>query len=208
MGGRAGASLRPASPPAPAGRTVAPMTDTTSTTTTALPLVAGRWALDAAHSQVGFTVRHLGVSKVRGRFGEVDAELVVGETVDDTVVTATVAMASIDTGNAERDAHVLSPELLDVERRPTMTFRSRGVRGAGTSWALDGELTIGDVTRPLTLGVELGGVEPFFDGTRHAGFEATGELRRRDFGLGFGALGAMLGDVVEIELDLQFVEPA
>ena len=125
-----------------------------------------------------------------------------------TVVTATVAMASIDTGNAERDAHVLSPELLDVERRPTMTFRSRGVRGAGTSWALDGELTIGDVTRPLTLGVELGGVEPFFDGTRHAGFEATGELRRRDFGLGFGALGAMLGDVVEIELDLQFVEPA
>jgi polyisoprenoid-binding protein YceI len=183
------------------------MTDTTSTTAT-LPLVAGSWALDAAHSQVGFAVRHLGVSKVRGRFGEVDAELVVGETVDDTVVTATVAMASIDTGNAERDAHVLSPELLDVERRPTMTFRSLGVRGAGTTWALDGELTIGEVTRPLTLDVELGGVEPFFDSTRHAGFEATGELRRRDFGLGFGALGAMLGDVVRIELDLQFVEPA
>jgi polyisoprenoid-binding protein YceI len=183
------------------------MTDTTSTTATR-PLVAGSWALDAAHSQVGFAVRHLGVSKVRGRFGEVDAELVVGETVDDTVVTATVATASIDTGNAERDAHVLSPELLDVERRPTMTFRSLGVRGAGTTWALDGELTIGEVTRPLTLDVELGGVEPFFDGTRHAGFEATGELRRRDFGLGFGALGAMLGDVVRIELDLQFVEPA
>jgi polyisoprenoid-binding protein YceI len=183
------------------------MTDTTSTTATR-PLVAGSWALDAAHSQVGFAVRHLGVSKVRGRFGEVDAELVVGETVDDTVVTATVTMASIDTGNAERDAHVLSPELLDVERRPTMTFRSVGVRGAGTTWALDGELTIGEVTRPLTLDVELGGVEPFFDGTRHAGFEASGELRRRDFGLGFGALGAMLGDVVRIELDLQFVEPA
>ena len=182
------------------------MTDTTSTTA-ALPLVAGRWALDAAHSQVGFAVRHLGVSKVRGRFGEVDAELVIGETVGDTVVTATVAMASIDTGNAERDAHVLSPELVDVGRRPTMTFRSRGLRGVGTTWTLDGELTIGDVTRPLTLDVELGGVEPFFDGTRHAGFEATGELRRRDFGLGFGALGAMLGDVIRIELDLQFVEP-
>ncbi|HEX6424749.1 MAG TPA: YceI family protein [Acidimicrobiales bacterium] len=184
------------------------MTDTTSPASAALPLVAGRWALDAAHSQVGFAIRHLGVSKVRGRFGEVEAELVVGETIEDTAVTAAVATASIDTGNPERDAHVLSPELLDAGRRPTMSFRSLGARGAGTSWVLDGELTIGDVTRPLTLDVELGGVETFFDGTRHAGFEATGELRRREFGLGFGALGAMLGDVVRIELDLQFVEPA
>jgi polyisoprenoid-binding protein YceI len=184
------------------------MTDTTSSTSAALPLVAGRWALDAAHSQVGFAIRHLGVSKVRGRFGEVEAELVVGETVEDTAVTATVATASIDTGNPERDAHVLSPELLNAGRRPTLSFRSLGGRGAGTSWVLDGELTIGEVTRPLTLDVELGGVQPFFDGTRHAGFEAAGELRRRDFGLGFGALGAMLGDVVRIELDLQFVEPA
>ncbi|HEX6416881.1 MAG TPA: YceI family protein [Acidimicrobiales bacterium] len=186
------------------------MSDTTPTTTAsgALPLVPGRWQLDAAHSQVGFTIRHLGVSKVRGRFGAVDAELEVGETVEDTRVRATVPLASIDTGNAERDAHVLSAELLDVERRPTMTFRSTGVRGAGASWVLEGELTIGDVTRPLSLDVELGGVEPFFDGTRHAGFEATGQLRRRDFGLGFGPLGAALGDVVRIELDLQFVEPA
>lgn len=179
----------------------------TDTTTTALPLVAGNWALDSHHSSVGFAIRHLGVSKVRGRFGRFDAELVVGPTVDATSVTAAVEIASIDTGSAERDAHVLAPDLLDVERRPAMSFRSTGVRGAGTDWVLDGELTIGDVTRPLSLDVELGGVEDFFDGTRHAGFEATGELRRKDFGLGFGPLGAMLGDVVKIELDLQFVEP-
>jgi len=186
------------------------MSDTTPTTIAAgaLPLAPGRWQLDAAHSQVGFTIRHLGVSKVRGRFGEVDAELVVGETVEDTLVRATMPLASIDTGNADRDAHVRSPELLDVARRPTMTFRSTAVSGAGASWSLEGELTIGEVTRPLTLDVELGGVEPFVDGTRHAGFEATGQLRRRDFGLGFGPLGTMLGDVVKIELDLQFVEPA
>ncbi|HEY6424672.1 MAG TPA: YceI family protein [Pseudonocardiaceae bacterium] len=106
-----------------------------------------------------------------------------------------------------RDAHVRSPELLDVEHRPTMSYRSTQVRGEEPRWTVEGELTIGDVTRPLTLAVELGGVEPFFDGTRHAGFEATGEIRRKDFGLGFGALGAMLGDVVKIEIDLEFIEP-
>jgi polyisoprenoid-binding protein YceI len=182
------------------------MTDTTSPTT--LPLAAGRWALDHAHSHVGFAIRHLGVSKVRGRFAELEAELVVGPTVDDTAVTATVALASIDTGNPDRDAHVRSADLLDVERRPSMAFRSLGVRGAGSDWALDGELTIGDVMQPITLDVELGGVERHIDGSRHAGFEATGELRRKDFGLVFGPLDAMLGNVVRIELDLQFVEPS
>lgn len=184
------------------------MTDATTTSTTSLPLAPGRWTLDTAHSQVGFAVRHLGVSKVRGRFRDIDAELVVGTTPTDCSVTAAIAVDSIDTGNADRDAHVLAPELLDVERRPRLAFRSTGMHGDGSDWVMDGELTIGDVTRPVTLDVELGGVEEFFDGTRHAGFEATGELRRSDFGLGFGALGAMLGDVVKIELDLQFIEPS
>jgi len=183
------------------------MSDTTTDTTT-LPLVPGRWALDTAHSQVGFTIRHLGVSKLRGRFGDIDAELVVGSSAEDSWVTATVAVASFDTGNADRDAHLLAPDLLDVERRPTLAFRSLAVRSAGSDWVVDGELTLGDVTQPLTLDVELGGVEDFFDGTRHAGFAATGELRRSDFGLGFGPMGALLGEVVKIELDLQFIEPS
>jgi polyisoprenoid-binding protein YceI len=179
----------------------------TSTTAPALPLAQGTWALDTDHTSVTFAIRHLGVAKVRGRFGVVTAELVVGLTLDDCQVTASIAIASIDTGNADRDAHVLSPELLDVATRPTMSYRSTRLRGEGTTWIIDGDLTIGDVTGPLTLTVELGGVEAFFDGSRHAGFEATGEIRRRDFGLGFGALGAMLGDVVKIDLDLEFVEP-
>ena len=180
----------------------------TDTPTSTLPLAPGRWTLDPAHSRVGFAIRHLGVSKVRGRFGDFDAELVVGPTADASIVAATIAVGSIDTGNADRDAHVLQADLLDVEKRPTLAFRSTGIRGEGSDWVLDGELTIGTETRPISLDVELGGVESFFDGTRHAGFEATAELRRKDFGLGFGALGAMLGDVVKIELDLQFVEPA
>lgn len=180
---------------------------TTTAPSSAFPLVQGTWALDTNHTSVGFTICHLGVSKVRGRFNDVAAELVVGPTLAESGVTATVALASVDTGKAERDAHVRAPDLLDVENRSTMSFRSTTLRGEGSDWALEGELTIGDVTRPLTLAVELGGIESFYDGTRHAGFEATGEIRRRDFGLGFGPLGAMLGEVVKIELDLEFIEP-
>lgn len=185
---------------------VAAMTDTTSSTTS-LPLVAGAWALDRHHSQVGFAVRHLGVSKVRGRFAEFEAELLVGDRADTTSVSATVDLASIDTGQPDRDAHVRSADLLDVERRPTMSFRSLGISGQGPAWRLDGELTIGDVTRPLALAIELGGLGPFMDGSNHAGFEANGQISRKDFGLHFGPLDVMLGDVVNIELDLQFVEP-
>jgi len=179
----------------------------TTTAPSVPPLAQGTWALDTDHTSVGFTIRHLGVAKVRGRFGDVTADLVIGPTPDDCRVTATVALASVDTGNADRDAHLRSAELLDTARRATMSYRSTRLRGEGNEWAVEGDLTIGDITRPLTLAVELGGVETFFDGTRHAGFEATGEIRRKDYGLGFGALGAMLGDVVTIELDLEFVEP-
>jgi len=179
----------------------------TSTTHPVLPLAEGTWSLDTNHASVTFAIRHLGVAKVRGRFDDVAAELVVGPHPGVTGVTASIAMASIDTGNADRDTHVRSAELLDVARRPTMTYRSTHVRASGSTWTVDGDLTIGEVTGPLTLNVELGGVEAFFDGTRHAGFEATGEIRRKDFDLGFGPLGAMLGDVVKIELDLEFIEP-
>lgn len=182
---------------------------TTAATTTAgtLPLPAGSWEIDPFHSAVNFTIRHLGISKVRGRFAEVTAGLVVGETLDTSSVTATIALASVDTGNKDRDAHVRAPDLLDVERRPTMTFRSTRVLGKEDEWTLEGDLAIGDVTKPITLAVEFGGLQAFPGGgpRRHAGFEATGEIRRSDYGLDFGA--GMLGDVVKIQLDMQFLEP-
>jgi polyisoprenoid-binding protein YceI len=184
---------------------------TTHTATTALPLTPGRWTLDPAHSSVGFTIRHLGVSKVRGHFRRFDVDVAVGETAGATTVAATIDVASLDTGNPDRDAHVLSPDIVDVTRRPTLAFRSTGVEGAGRDWRLDGELTIGEVTRPVRLDVELGGVETFVDGRRHAGFEARGEIRRSDFGIDValppGISTVALGDVVKIELDLQLVEP-
>jgi polyisoprenoid-binding protein YceI len=180
--------------------------DTASPTVSPLPLRSGDWELDPLHSAVNFTIRHLGISKVRGRFSEVRAGLRVGDTLDDVVVTAEIALASIDTGNPDRDAHTRSADLLDVEKRPTMTFRSTRITGGGEDWTMEGELTIGEVTRPVTLAVEFGGVVGTpADGRNHAGFEATGEIRRSDFGLDFGA--GLLGDAVKIQLDMQFVEP-
>jgi polyisoprenoid-binding protein YceI len=177
-----------------------------------LPLVPGRWALDPNHSSVGFTIRHLGVSKVRGRFQRFDVDVVVGATLRDTSVTATVDLASIDTGNTDRDAHVRSADLLDVTRRPTMTFTSTAIAAARDGWNVVGDLTIGDVTRPFELAVELGGIEEFPGSPRHAGFEATGELRRKEFGIDLalppGVSAVALGDVVKVELDVQLLEPA
>jgi polyisoprenoid-binding protein YceI len=183
------------------------MTDTATPST--LPLTPGRWTLDPNHSRVGFAVRHIGVSKVRGHFGEFDAELHVGESAADTVVTAEIKVGSLDTGNTDRDTHVLSADLLDVSKRPTLAFRSTGITGSGSDWKLTGDLTVGGVTAPVTLDVELGGIETFAaDGSRHAGFEATGEVRRKDLGVRFGPMAeAGLGDVIKLELDLQFVEP-
>ena len=186
-------------------------TSTTASTTTSLPLAPGRWAVDTNHSSIGFSIRHLGVSKVRGRFTRFDADVVIGETLDTTTVNATVDMASIDTANADRDAHVLSPDIIDVTKRPTMVFRSTRIAGGGSEYQVDGELTIGDVTRPVVLAVELGGVESFPGGPRHAGFEATTEIRRKDFGIDIamppGVSAVALGDVVKVVLDLQLLEP-
>src|ERR1700704_5105542 len=158
--------------------------------TVSLPLAPGRWAVDTNHSSIGFSIRHLGVSKVRGRFTRFDADV------------ATVDMASIDTANADRDAHVLSPDIIDVAKRPTMVFRSTRIAGAGSEYQIDGALTIGDVTRPIVLAVELGGIEAFPGGPRHAGFEATTEIRRKDFGIDIamppGVSAVALGDIVKI----------
>jgi polyisoprenoid-binding protein YceI len=184
----------------------------TTTPTSTLPLAPGVWALDSNHSSVGFTIRHLGVSKVRGNFRKFDVAVTVGDSLETTSLTATIDVASLDTGNADRDAHVLSPDLMDVANRPTMTFRSTRIAGEGYEFQVDGELTIGEVTKPAVLAIEFGGLQDFpGGGPRHAGFEATTEVRRKEFGIDIamppGVSGAMLGDVVKVELDVQLLEP-
>jgi polyisoprenoid-binding protein YceI len=185
---------------------------TTTTPQATLPLTAGHWTLDAAHSGVSFAVRHLGLSNVRGRFDRYDASLDVGAGLDDVVVNAEIDMASVDTNQPDRDAHLRSTDFFDAERHATMTFRSTSVTGAGQEYELVGDLTINGITKPITLDVEFHGTQIFpGDGRTHAGFSAQGEVRRSAYGIDFnmplGIDQVGLGEKIRVELDLQFVEP-
>lgn len=176
--------------------------------------IAGTWTIDPVHSGVGFTIRHLMVSRVRGRFGTFEGTVVTGDDPLDSSVTATIDLASIDTGNAQRDAHVRSADYLDVEKYPTMTYRSTGLRPDGDEYVLDGELTLRGMTRHVPLTLEIGGFgpDPFrqddpFKGAR-AGFTATGEISRLEFGVGDtakvpGGNGLGLSDKLQIILEIQ-----
>jgi polyisoprenoid-binding protein YceI len=184
---------------------------TTAPTTVSLPLAPGRWAVDTNHSSIGFSIRHLGVSKVRGRFTRFDADVIIGDTLDTTTVSASVDMASVDTANADRDAHVLSPDIITSPSGRRWCSAPPVSPATESRYQIDGDLTIGDVTRPIVLAVELGGIESFPGGPRHAGFEATTEIRRKDYGIDVamppGISAVALGDVVKVELDLQLLEP-
>ncbi|MBB2892909.1 YceI family protein [Flexivirga oryzae] len=178
-----------------------------STTTTTLDgLSTGTWNIDPAHSALGFQVRHMMVSKVRGKFDEFTATLTVGESLEDSSVAAEVTMASINTGVADRDNHLRTNDFFEVETYPTMTFRSTKL----TPTELTGDLTIKNVTKPVTFDVELGGIGPDPYGNTRAGFEATLEINRKEFGVDIEMPlqggGVVVGDKVKITLDLEFVK--
>lgn len=183
------------------------------TTTTAVALPAGTYALDPHHSSVHFQVRHLGLANVRGTFKSFSASLVVGETLADTVVEAVVDLASIDTGQPDRDAHLLTTDFFDAERNPTMTFRSTSIRQIdGDLYDMVGDLTINGRTCPVTFRTEYHGSEVFpLDGSVHVGFTATGQVRRNDYGIDFnmpiGVDKLAVGEKVKVELEIQFVAP-
>ena len=182
-----------------------------STEATALPLEVGTYTLDPHHSGVYFQIRHLGISTVRGRFNSFDATLDVGSTLDTVSVTATIDLASVDTNQADRDAHLLSTDFFHADEEPVMTFRSTSVRPVeDEEYHVEGDLSIRGVTKPVTLHVQFNGVQVHpADGKVHVGFDATTELRRSDFGIDFnmvlGADKVALGDKIKVELDLQFV---
>ena len=121
-------------------------------------LTPGVWTLDMSHSEVGFSVRHAGISKVRGRFNEATAEARVGDSLADSSLHASIKTASFDSGDANRDAHVRGADFFDVDEYPEMTFRATGIRGDGEDYVLTGDLTIRGVTKPGDLEVEFTGV--------------------------------------------------
>ena len=185
----------------------------TTTDTTTLPLGTGSWSIDPAHTTVGFTVRHLGVSKVRGHFDGVDGRIDVGGDLGSTSVSATVDMASVATGNPDRDAHLASSDFFDAANHPTMQFTSTSISQSGDEYTMHGDLTINGVTRPVELAVEFFGTSVFpMNQSTRAGFSATGHLSRKDFGIEFnvplGGDKVMISDKVALELDVQVVAPS
>ena len=174
---------------------------------------AGTYLLDAAHKRVGFVARHMMVSKVRGEFADATATITVAEDPMQSSVTATIQATSINTAQADRDAHLRSPEFLDVENFPTLEFRSTGVKSwDGNEFVLTGELTIKGVTRPVELEVEFEGVgrSPF--GQDVFGFSATTEIDREEFGLTWNVAletgGVLVGKKIKIEIEGEGVRQA
>ncbi|MDY6997720.1 MAG: YceI family protein, partial [Actinomycetota bacterium] len=151
-------------------------------TTATAALSTGTWAIDPVHSSVGFSVRHLMVSKVRGEFDSVSGAVTVAE--DGTPsVRAEIAVDSVNTRNEQRDAHLKSADFFDVENYPVATFTSTAVRQAGENYVLDGEFTLKGITRPISLDLEFNGVSPGMGHGEVAGFEASVVLNRKDFGI-------------------------
>ena len=177
-----------------------------------IEIIPGTWNLDTSHSEVGFTVRHAGISKVRGSFTDVQGTLTVGDSIATSKVEATIKTESFDSNDNNRDAHVKGPDFFNVEEFPEMTFVSTGVAGTPEEFELQGNLTIKDTTKPVSFKVEFGGiaVDPF--GATRAGFSATTQISRKEFGITWNAAleagGVLVGDKVTINIDSAFVRAA
>ncbi|MEJ1105623.1 MULTISPECIES: YceI family protein [unclassified Kribbella] len=178
----------------------------TTPTSTIPGLVAGTYAIDAAHSEIGFTVRHL-MTKVRGTFKEYAGEIVVKDSLEESTANVTVELSSVDTRSEQRDGHLRSGDFFDVEKSPKMTFASTALTPNGDDYTLSGDLTIKDVTKPIELAVEFLGVDQNAYGQTIIGFEATASISRKEWGIDFNVPlegGKLLvGDKVDIHLDVQ-----
>ena len=176
------------------------------TSITELP--AGTWNVDASHSELGFVARHLMVTKVRGQFKEFEGTVKVGDDLASSQVTAVVQLASVDTGSADRDNHLRSADFFDVENNPTMSFTSTEV----SEDALKGDLTIKGVTKPVEFDLAFNGLATDPWGNTKAGFEASTEINRKDFGLEWNVAleggGVLVSEKVKINLDIQLVKAA
>ena len=165
--------------------------------------VAGSWVIDTVHSEVSFQVRHLGVAKVRGTFDDFEGTLTTAADPLESTVRAVIRTASVCTKNKIRDDNLAAPDFLDVERFPTMTFASTGIRLDGDDFLVDGDLTIRDTTLPVTLTMELNGFATAPGGKPLAGFSAHTEINRHEFGVVGGPTAVVVGDLVKITLEVE-----
>jgi len=179
------------------------------TTTNAAPSRT-TWTIDASHSTVEFVAKHMMITTVKGRFSDITGRIVADEAnFADSSVEVTMQAESLDTRTGERDAHLRSPDFLDVDRYPTITFRSTSIRGTKEKFQVTGDLTIRDITKPITLDVEFGGEGKDPWGGTRASFSAHGKFDRRDYGLTWNVAletgGILVSNEVKINIEAQAV---
>ncbi len=186
----------------------------TATTATALPagVTPGTWEIETSHSSAAFSVRHAGISKVRGTIAITGGRIVVGQDLASSSVEATLDPATVDTRDERRDGHLRSGDFFDAETYPTWEFRSTAIRADGEEYVIEGDLTAHGVTNRVELRTEFNGAatDPF--GTSRLGASATTKISRKDFGLTWNAAletgGVLVGDAITISLDIEAVPAA
>lgn len=168
----------------------------------------GTYTIDPSHTRVGFVVRHMAVSKVRGSLPGVTGTLELAERPVESKISVTIDATTVDTRDENRDNHLRTNDFFDVPNHPTWTFESTAIRETSpTEWEVDGDLTIRGTTRPVTLQAEFEGVVTDPYGNHRVGFSAKGSLDRDDFGVSFGAVmeagGLVVGKKIDIEIDTE-----
>ncbi|MFF8716267.1 YceI family protein [Streptomyces sp. NPDC015184] len=180
----------------------------------ALAALTGDYTIDPAHSSIGFTVRHAMVTNVRGTFGDHEGTLKLdGSDPANSTASIDVRIASVDTGIADRDAHLVSGDFFDAEKFPLMTFRSTHAEQlGGDDYRVTGDLTIKDVTRPLSIDLEFNGSATDVYGNERVGFEGSATILRSDWGLTWNAAletgGVMVSDKVKLTFDISAIKAA
>jgi polyisoprenoid-binding protein YceI len=170
---------------------------------------AGTWTVDPGHAEVGFVGRHFGLTKVRGRFTGVEATVVVSDDITASTVEVVIDTASVSSGDQSRDDHLRSADFFDVEHHPRATFRSTAIVTNGSSGSITGELTIKDVTRPVTLDVDYLGqaIDPW--GGERAVFSASASINREHWGLTWNMLlevgGLLVSKEIRLEIEVELV---
>jgi polyisoprenoid-binding protein YceI len=180
-----------------------------STTSIHPQYIVGTWRLDPAHSEVAFTVKHLAISKVRGRFETFDVTIVTAENPAESTIEATIDVGSVNTGQEARDNHLRTSDFFLVDQHPHMTFSSTGIDIRGDDFTVTGDLKLRGVTQSVTLKGELGGIVTDDYGRVKAAATASTKINRQDFGVSWNAAleagGFTLGDDVTINLELTVV---
>ncbi|CAM3179924.1 YceI family protein [Nocardioides dubius] len=181
--------------------------------TAAISDISGSYTVDASHTYIGFQARHAMVTTVRGAFKEFQGNATIdAATPANSSVELTIAVNSVDTGVADRDGHLASADFFDVEQYPTITFRSTSVEADGDDWAITGDLTIKDVTKPVTIPFEFTGTaqDPF--GNVRAGFEGEIAVNRKDWNLTWNAAletgGVLVSEKVKLKFDVSAIKNA